>query len=138
MRVEDETMELMTEDDARQRVQAMIVSRDWWVIPWLNEEAGDLSLEIEREYYRGEANADFVLITAPVPMSFARKHRMPERALAALMARLCSRYALTVKQWSEILKTQDVLITILDDGPGRREGWAAALAWHNWVIGACP
>jgi hypothetical protein len=129
-------MELMTEGDARQRVQGMIVSRDWWVIPWLSEEAGELSLEIEREYYRGEANADFVLITGPVVMSFARKHRMPARALAALMTRLCSHYILTVKQWSEILKTQDVLITIPDDGPGRREGWANALAWHDWVIGA--
>ncbi len=127
-------MELLTSEDARLLINRAIASRDWWVIPWINELSGDLSLAIEQEHYAGEANADFVVFTGPIAVSIAHKSRMSARCLAALMANRAVKPIRTVAEWEESLSNQDVLITLPEDEEAQAAARIVVSAWHDWVI----
>jgi hypothetical protein len=83
-------IDVLTEDDGRQRMWQMAQTREWWIIPWVSEAASDLSVEIERRFYSGEANADFELFMCnPLgyasAVAFARKSRASPADIAALV-----------------------------------------------------
>lgn len=127
-------MELLTEDDVRLLINRAVASRDWWIIPWINELSGDLSLAIEQDYYAGEANADFVIFTGPLPVSIAHKSRMPARCLASILASRAVKPIQTVAEWSHALSSQDVIITLPEDEDAQAAAFTLVNAWHDWVI----
>ena len=123
-------MELMTEDEARQRIRGYADSRDWWIIPYVSEAAASVAAEVERRYYTGKANADFVILMGPYTAAFAHKRRMSAETLGALMGELSS--AMTADEWSRALRAQDVIVVLdEEDDVG---GVAAVLAFNRWVF----
>jgi hypothetical protein len=129
-------MELLTENDARTRILEMLDSRDWWVIPWLTEAAGDLSLAIEKRYYAGEANDDFQAIIGPIMVSAGRKARMSPEQLGELMAEECPGMGKSAAEWTELCQTQDILVALREEGDV--DGIGAMLLWDSWLRAAQP
>jgi len=74
-------MNLLTEDEAVALMREKIKSRKHWVIPICSEQGSDMSAAIEKEYYLGTKNADFILVTGTAPfglfaVAFADKRHM--------------------------------------------------------------
>jgi hypothetical protein len=100
-------MELMTEDDARERVRGYMRGREWWVIPYVTEWGAVIGDEVERRYYDGEANADFhLMLWGPASIAFAHKRHMNERQYASLLAEITSE---SVADWASRLRERDVV-----------------------------
>lgn len=110
-------MELLDEEGARARVNEYMASHQWWIIPWITDHTRWFSATIEERYYAGEANGDFHVMTLVgppemrmIPVSFARKKRLPVRAMARFMKETDQGKSRTLKEWQEVLKTQDVIV----------------------------
>jgi hypothetical protein len=100
-------MELMTEDDARERVRGYMRGREWWVIPYVTAWGAEIGAEVERRYYEGTANADFhLMLLGPASIAFAHKRHMNERQYASLLAEITSE---GVSSWAARLRERDVV-----------------------------
>lgn len=132
-------MELMTEEEARATMLAMIDSREWWVIPWLHSRCYELCSRVEQRHYTGKASADFLIVYgfvagAMVPTVFAKKRRMGPRAFGRILAECMADK--DIDRWAELVTTQDVIIVCPDDTTGEAEAVrTVAHLWHEWVIG---
>ena len=132
-------MELLGEDEVKEKMRGMVSSRDWWVIPWIGPESGDLSTLIEERYYDGPANRDFQLFTGPLPfatgvciVSFARKSRMSAEELHGLLIESGVDRSLA----DAILPDgeRDVLIPVPTTDPETRQRASAYVrAWFRWL-----
>lgn len=128
-------MELLSLDEARQRILDMAESRKWWIFPHANLVASHILIEIEERHYAGEANSDFQIVMLPgtpiFAVSFAHKRRMSARSLAKIMVEMGA--AESVRAYAAILKTQDIVI--LMDIEGHHDEAGRVLLWHDWVMG---
>lgn len=99
---------LYDQDEGVEMVKAKIASREWWIIPQCGEAAADFVQTFEEAFYKGEANADFVVMMIPRPcegiifssIAFGKKTRASKEGVA----KICGVPL-------ESLDKQDVLLT---------------------------
>lgn len=128
-------VELLTEDEGRQKIIALLDSGEWWAIPWLNDRAPDVSILIEERYYAtGEAAGDFLAMMLPaVTMTFGHKRRMSAEQLADILHSQPMRPPLTRDELAEGLKKRDIVIVMPTDTRGQDETALRAFAWNEWL-----
>jgi len=126
-------MELMLEDDARDRIRRYVESREWWILPYLNRRAGPVITTIEERHYVGAANADFhVLVGGGGPImgvAFAHKRRMSARQFARILKEAGDPRKIT--DLTKFCKTQDVLVVLEEEDQER--GIVAAFLFNAWL-----
>ncbi len=126
------SISLLTEDESRAQIRALIESKDWWVIPMLTERALDFCYEIEKRYYTGRASADCELYMGPpVSVMFFRKSRMSAHRLAGLLAPKGKQRS----ERKESLKERDILFLAEEEDQISEMEEKALLWWHEWVMG---
>ena len=75
---------LMMPDEVREMLKARIESKEWWLFPVVDDEAGMLEV-IEATYYSGEAGVDFEMVAGGPTVAMARKSRMSPEQLAEIV-----------------------------------------------------
>lgn len=126
---------LLTGDEPRQLVRGWLASGEFWIfIPSGPDYVPHLA-SIEREFYSGEAAADFNMLATVFPgngllaIAAAHKRRLAPEVLAAALFRLGSHYIS-----SEVLETRDCLLL----GP-HDETSLALMGWFaGWLQGRVP
>tara|TARA_Y100000310_G_C20286153_1_gene624969 strand:- start:69 stop:470 length:402 start_codon:yes stop_codon:yes gene_type:complete len=77
---------LHDEASIKETIRAYLQSHEWWMI--MPGDRTDALAQIERSFYRGEANADFHILMGPYlpgwSIAFAKKSRMTPSQLAKL------------------------------------------------------
>jgi hypothetical protein len=125
---------LLTDTQTRGFIRGLVESRQWWILPWMNQSAAELSMEIERRFYASKAEGDFVAFLGPAPITAARKCRMSREQLADLLAELCTAQGWTSEQWREAIAEHDILVTV-GEADSDSETLAHLMAWHDWLEG---
>jgi hypothetical protein len=131
-----EGIELVTEDEVRQRVLNFIAGGEHWTfVLGRGEEATGLTM-IEERFYSGEANEDFSVVFGPmngrmVSMAFGHKRRMTAGNLAELAQELADnpKYEV-VAPTKEQLEEKDILFLA-----GRKEATELATRFFFWIKG---
>ncbi|TAK30437.1 MAG: hypothetical protein EPO21_19235 [Chloroflexota bacterium] len=123
--------DLLTQDGAKIMIRDRMASRDWWIVPWLNRDAGVLSQAIEERHYDGTANADFQILCggpwAPIfAVSFAHKRHMSASELAKLLVEVG--FDGDGRELGRQLEQMDI-IAVGDQAEAARR----VLAWQSWL-----
>jgi hypothetical protein len=82
---------ILGRDDAVERFERLLNSRDWWCVPVISGAALDVGRAVEDRYYDGAASSDCEVMLGPLPpfgqhatMLF-HKRRMTSAELGALL-----------------------------------------------------
>lgn len=123
-------MDVLTEEDAREKQRAMIASREWWVVPLFSDRAMQFSQVLEEQWFDGAASADFEILIGPFTVSFARKRRVSAGKLAELLVS-CG-WDADLRTLREHLRKHDILIVseARDLAPSAQ---AAVMSWYQWL-----
>ena len=124
---------ILADEDVHKIVVGCLKSNNWWLFIGVLGHL-DLQIKVEEQYYRGNANDDFIVFVVPpaqihsmvVGLALAHKKHMTSKQLAKICKSMGSLAT------SEELKTHDVVLPIYEKEIGNFRDIGPAV--HYWLL----